>query len=113
MEKTELNEVGRQREELTVAILREQVRKLTEKEPAWERILKSSVTGVVLGALLTLAADFALERTRARERAMEAEQQRRQATLQIVDELAAIVYEHRPQADLFAIATSSTTPFDK
>jgi len=53
-----------EREQLTNDFLREQLRKLQEREPTWERILKSSVTGVVLGAVLTLGADYMLERSR-------------------------------------------------
>jgi hypothetical protein len=77
------------------------------EEPAWERVLKSPVTGVVIGALLTLGANFVLEGSRARERARDAQQQRLQGTLQIVDDLAALVYEYQVQLKLHAVAAVS------
>lgn len=82
-------------------------------EPAWERILKSSVVGVVIGVLLTLAAVYTLERSRAKDRDRDAERERVQAMVQIVDGLATLVYEHRTQAVLLSGALASNAPADR
>ena len=93
-----------ERERVTTAFLQAQLNKLQEKEPAWERILKSSVTGVVIGAVLTLGANYLIELSRARDRARDIAVEQRRLAFQALDDLSALVYDIRTQNNLFTDA---------
>jgi len=90
-----------ERDRLTTSFIHEQLRKLQEKEPVWERILKSSVTGVVLGSLLTIASNAYLESARTRDRSREAAGERARQAVQSFDDLTGLVYEVRSAFDTF------------